>query len=69
MVGHGAVDCVEREDVVVVHGILIAIVVVGDGGGDVVGWVDVEFVVEDVGGGVRGVDVVDEGGFLGHFGL
>ena len=57
MIRHGAIGVVEREDVVVDHVILVAIVVRGDGGFPVVGGVDVELVGEDVGGGVGGVDV------------
>lgn len=51
---------------VVCHVVLVAIVVEGDGGFPVVGWVDVYFVVEGVGRGVRSVEVCYER--AGHFG-
>lgn len=60
MVGYGAGDGVHGEDVVVGHVVLVAIVVEGDCCFAVVAGVDVEFVVEDVGGGVGCVDVGDE---------
>ena len=65
MVGYGGVwwkgERGEGKHVVVVHGVLVAVVVILDGGRDVVGWVDVDSVVEDVGGGVGGEDVGYEG--------
>ena len=60
VIGHGPAHGVHRDDVVVVHVVLVAIVVVGLGGFDIVRGVDVESAVEDVGGGIRGVDVSDE---------
>ena len=54
------------EDVVVGHVVLVAIVVELDVGLAVVGGVDVDAVVEDVGGGVCGEDVGDEGRHLGQ---
>lgn len=50
---------------VVVHGVLVAVVVVLDWGGDVVGGVYIDAVVEDVCRGVGCEDVGDEG-FGGH---
>lgn len=70
VVGDFAGDIGHGEDVVVGHVVLVAIVVVGDIGVDVVGGVDVDAVVEDVGGGVSGVEVSYEGLEVGggHFG-
>jgi len=48
VVGHGTFDVWHGEDVVVVHVVLVAIVVVLDVGLTIVGWVDVELAVEDV---------------------
>ena len=68
MVGYGARgQGVGGEDVVVDHVVLVAIVVEGDGGFAVVGGVDVEAAVEDVGGGVGGIEMGYEGFGVGHF--
>lgn len=56
----------EGEDVVVLHGVLVAIVIVLNVGGDVVGGIDVELAVEDVSRGVGRVDVSDEGLLVRH---
>ena len=50
----------EREDVVVLHREMVAVVVEGDAGLDVVRGIDVDPAVEDVGGRVGGIDVRDE---------
>lgn len=60
VVSRGSAGGVQREDVVVVHVVLVAIVVELDVGLPVVRGVDVELSLEDVGGRVRGVDVGDE---------
>jgi hypothetical protein len=49
VVGDGAFDIGHGEDMVVGHVVLVAIVVVLDVGLTVVGWIDVELAVEDVG--------------------
>ena len=51
----------EGDDVVVYHVILVAVVVELDVGFTVVRGVDIDGVVEDMGRGVGGVDVLDEG--------
>lgn len=66
MISYGAGDCVHGEDVVVSHVVLVAIVVEGYCCFAVVTGVDVEFVVEDMGGGVCCVDMGDE--WFRHFG-
>lgn len=58
--GAGGAEGGGAEDVVVGHVVLVAIVVELDVGFAVVGGVDVDLVVEDVGGGVGRVDVCDE---------
>lgn len=70
MVSHGAPDAVHREDVVVGHGVLVAVVIVLDGGGDVVGGVDVDSSIEDMRRGVGCEDFFYEGLKVcgGHFG-
>jgi hypothetical protein len=55
-----AVNGGERENVVVVHGILVAIVIVLDIGCDIVGWIDIELAVEDVSRGIGCVESGDE---------
>jgi len=57
VVGYGPGDGGQTEDVVVVHVVLVAVVVVLDVGFAVMRGVYVEGVVEDMGAGVGGVDV------------
>lgn len=66
MVSHLAVNAGQTENVVVNHIVLVAIIVILDIGLTVMGGVDVELAIEDVGGGVRGVEMGDErlGGHL-----
>ena len=64
----GLADVVQGHDVVVDHVVLVAVVVVFDGGLAVVRGVDVDAVVEGVGRRVGDVDVGYERLFVGHDG-
>jgi len=66
VVGYRSAHLVHAEDVVVVHVILVSVVVVLDVRLAVVGGVDVEFAIEDVGRWISRVQVRDDGGFVGH---
>ena len=61
MVHAGRVGIIHGENVVILHAVFVAVVVILTVVGNIVGGINVQFTVEHMGGGIRGKNVGNQG--------